>query len=32
MVAALFVLRWYSLGIGLAAGLGALADPRALRW
>jgi hypothetical protein len=31
-VSALFVLTWYSLGIGLAAGLGALAGPRVLRW
>ena len=31
-VSALFVLTWYSLGIGLAAGLGALAGPRLLRW
>ena len=27
-----FVLTWYTLGIALAAGLGALAGPRALRW
>lgn len=31
-VSALFVLTWYSLGIGLAAGLGALVGPRLLRW
>jgi len=31
-VSALFVLTWYSLGIVLAAGLGALAAPRLLRW
>lgn len=29
---ALFVLTWYSLGILLAAGLGALLGPRLLRW
>ena len=29
---ALFVLTWYSLGIVLATGLGALAGPRLLRW
>lgn len=27
-----FVLLWYSLGIGLAAGIGALLGPRLLRW
>lgn len=31
-VSALFVLTWYSLGILLAAGLGALLGPRLLRW
>ena len=31
-VSALFVLTWYSLGILLAAGVGALAGPRLLRW
>lgn len=31
-VSALFVLTWYTLGIGLAAGLGALVGPRVLRW
>lgn len=31
-VSALFVLTWYSLGILLAAGLGALLGPRMLRW
>lgn len=31
-VSALFVLTWYSLGIALAAGLGALVGPRLLRW
>jgi hypothetical protein len=30
--AAPFILVWYSLGIALAAGLGALAGPRFLRW
>lgn len=29
---AVFVLCWYTLGIALAAGLGALAGPRLLRW
>lgn len=29
---ALFVLTWYTLGIGSAAALGALVGPRALRW
>ena len=29
---AIFVLTWYTLGIGLAAGLGALLGPRLLRW
>ena len=29
---ALFVLTWYSLGIALATGLGALVGPRLLRW
>ncbi|WP_395329117.1 DUF1109 domain-containing protein [Novosphingobium sp. BL-8H] len=29
---ALFVLTWYSLGIALATGLGALLGPRVLRW
>ena len=31
-VSALFVLTWYSLGILLAAGMGALLGPRLLRW
>lgn len=31
-VSALFVLTWYSLGIGLAAAIGALLGPRLLRW
>jgi hypothetical protein len=31
-VAAVFVLTWYSLGILLATGLGALLGPRVLRW
>lgn len=31
-VSAIFVLTWYSLGIALAAGLGALLGPRLLRW
>lgn len=31
-VSAIFVLTWYSLGILLAAGLGALLGPRLLRW
>ena len=31
-VSAIFVLTWYSLGIALAAGVGALVGPRALRW
>lgn len=31
-VSALFVLTWYTLGIGLAAALGALLGPRLLRW
>ena len=31
-VSPVFVLTWYSLGIGLAAGLGALVGPRVLRW
>lgn len=31
-VSALFVLTWYSLGISLAAGLGASIGPRVLRW
>ena len=31
-VSALFVLTWYSLGIALAAGIGALLGPRLLRW
>jgi hypothetical protein len=31
-VSALFVLTWYSLGIVLAAGLGALLGPRLMRW
>lgn len=29
---AMFVLTWYSLGIGLATALGALVGPRLLRW
>lgn len=31
-VSALFVLTWYTLGIGLAAAVGALLGPRLLRW
>lgn len=31
-VSAIYVLTWYSLGIGLAAGLGALLGPWVLRW
>jgi hypothetical protein len=31
-VSALFVLTWYSLGIVLAAGVGALVGPRLMRW
>lgn len=31
-VSALFVLTWYSLGIGLAAAIGALLGPHLLRW
>lgn len=31
-VSATFVLIWYSLGMGLAAGLGALVGPKLLRW
>ena len=31
-VSALFVLTWYTLGIGLAAGIGAVVGPRLLRW
>jgi hypothetical protein len=31
-VSALFVLTWYTLGIALAAGCGALVGPRLLRW
>ena len=31
-VSALFVLTWYTLGIGLAAAIGALLGPRLLRW
>jgi hypothetical protein len=31
-VSAIFVLTWYSLGIVLAAGVGALLGPRLLRW
>ena len=31
-VSALFVLTWYSLGIAIAAGLGALLGPRLMRW
>ncbi|WP_454887198.1 DUF1109 domain-containing protein [Sphingomonas oryzagri] len=31
-VSAIFVLTWYSLGILLAAGVGALIGPRLLRW
>lgn len=31
-VSAIFVLTWYTLGIGLAALLGALLGPRLLRW
>lgn len=29
---ALFVLTWYTLGIGLAAGVGALLGPKLMRW
>ncbi len=31
-VSAIFVLTWYTLGIALAAGMGALLGPRLLRW
>jgi len=31
-VSALFVLIWYSLGMLVAAAIGALAGPRVLRW
>jgi hypothetical protein len=31
-VSALFIFLWYSLGISLAAGLGALVGPKFLRW
>lgn len=31
-VSAIFVLTWYSLGISLAAGIGALVGPRLMRW
>ena len=31
-VSAIFVLTWYSLGILLAAGIGALAGPKLMRW
>jgi hypothetical protein len=31
-VSALFVLTWYTLGIALAAGFGAVVGPRLLRW
>lgn len=31
-VSAIFVLTWYTLGIALAAGIGALLGPRLLRW
>lgn len=31
-VSAIFVLTWYTLGIGLAASIGALLGPRLLRW
>jgi hypothetical protein len=31
-VSAVFVLTWYSLGIVLAAGIGALVGPRMMRW
>jgi hypothetical protein len=31
-VSAIFVLTWYTLGIGLAAAFGALVGPRLLRW
>ena len=31
-VSAVFVLTWYSLGIAVAAGIGALLGPRLLRW
>ena len=31
-IAAPFIVIWYTLGIGVAAGLGALAGPKLLRW
>jgi len=31
-VSAIFVLTWYTLGMVLAAGVGALLGPRVLRW
>lgn len=31
-VSAIFVLTWYTLGMLLAAGVGALLGPRVLRW
>jgi hypothetical protein len=31
-VSALFVLTWYTLGIGMAAAIGALLGPRMMRW
>jgi hypothetical protein len=31
-VSALFVLTWYTLGIGIAATIGAIVGPRVLRW
>ncbi|KQX20710.1 MULTISPECIES: DUF1109 domain-containing protein [unclassified Sphingomonas] len=31
-VSAIFVLTWYTLGIGLAAAIGAILGPRLLRW
>ena len=31
-VSAIFVLTWYTFGIGLAAGVGALLGPRLLHW
>jgi hypothetical protein len=31
-VSAIFVLTWYSLGILLAAGIGALLGPKLMRW
>jgi hypothetical protein len=31
-VSAIFVLTWYTLGIGIATSIGALVGPRVLRW